>query len=128
MTGPRLDGFVQDAFNDIDGPRWTQKLYVAYRVGNYNWLATGTQATILILNLNVGAGVFDQSDLARRLSVEEFDKGNSLADKLGLPSSITVQNSTETRDRIRLRVKEDFALRGEPFIESSKEAHAAFPK
>ncbi len=124
----RLDGFIQNAFDGIDGPRWNQKLYVAYRIGNYNWLAIGTQATVLILDLNVRVGAFDQSDLAKRLGVEEFDKGHSLADKLGLPSSITVQNSTETRDRIRLRVKEDFALDGEPFFEFLKEAYAAFPK
>jgi hypothetical protein len=124
----QLDGFLRDAFDDIDGPRWNQKPYVAYRIGNYNWLVIGTQATVLILNLNVKAGAFDRSELAQRLGVEEFDKEHSLAHELGLPSSMAVENRTETRDRIRLRIKDDFDLQGEAFIEFLNDAHKAFPK
>jgi predicted transport protein len=82
----QLDGFLRDAFDDIDGPLWNQKLYVAYRIGNYNWLAIGTQATVLILSLNVKAGAFDRSELAQRLGVEEFDKEYSLADNSACPA------------------------------------------
>jgi len=59
---------------------------------------------------------------ARKLS------SGPLADKFGLPSSVAIANVTETRDRIRFRIKDDFNLDGEPFIEFLNSAHVAFPK
>jgi hypothetical protein len=122
-----LDGLIRDNC-EVEGPRWNQKFYVAYRVGNYNWLAIGTHSSTLILNFLVKASVFNQSDIAQRLSVEEFDKGDSLAEKLGLPSSVLVQNRNEATDRVILRIKEGFNLEGGAFIDFLKEAHEAFPK
>jgi hypothetical protein len=123
----QLDDLIRDNF-EVEGPRWNQKFYVAYRVGNYNWLAINTHSSTLILKFLVKAGVFNQSDIAGRLSVEEFDKGDSLAEKLGLPSSVLVQNRNEATDRVILRIKEGFNLESEAFIDFLKEAHKAFPR
>jgi len=122
-----LNDLIRDNF-EIDGPRWNQKLYVAYRVGNYNWLTVETHSTTLILRFLVAARALNQSDIANRLSVEEFDKEDSLANKLSLPSSVLIQNRNEATDRITLRIKEDFNLGGGPFLDFLKEAYKAFPK
>jgi len=123
----RLDDLIRDNL-EVDGPRWDQKFYVAYRVGNYNWLAISTHSSTLILNFLVKTGVFKQSDAAKRLSIEEFDKGGSLSEKLGLPSSVLVQKRNEATDLIILRIKDDFDLAGAAFVEFLREAHKAFPK
>lgn len=123
----KLDDLIRDNF-DVEGPRWNQKGYVAYRVGNNNWLAIDTHSSTLILNFLAKAGVFKQADLARRLGIKEFDKEDTLSEKLSLPSSILVQNRNEATDRIRLRMKEDFNLESEAFISFLKEAYKAYPK
>jgi len=121
----KLDDLVRDNF-EVEGPRWNQKFYVAYRVRSYNWLAIGTHSRTLSLDFLVKAGMFNQSDLARRLSVEEY-KGD-LAEKLGLPSSVVVQNRNEATDWVTLRIKEGFDLEGEAFADFLKEAYRAFPR
>jgi hypothetical protein len=123
----KLDDLIRDNF-EVEGPRWSQKSYVAYRVGNYNWLAINTHSSTLILEVLVKAGMFNQSDIAKRLSVEEFDKEDSLAEKLGLPSSVLIQNRNEATDRITLRIKEGFNLEGEAFTDFLKEVYKASPK
>jgi hypothetical protein len=122
-----LDELIRDHF-EVEGPRWNQKLYVAYRVGAYNWLYINTHSSTLKMNFLVKAGVFDQSKIAESLNVKGFDKDDSLSEKLGLPSSVLVQNRNEATDRITLRVKEDFNLEEEAFLVFLKEAYEAFPK
>ncbi len=123
----KLDDLIRDHLQ-VDGPRWNQKFYVAYRVRNFNWLAIDTRSTALRLRFLVGTGSFNQMDLAQHLSVEVFDKEDSLAEKLGLPSSVLIQNRNETTDRVILRVKEDFDLDSEAFLDFLKEAYEAFPR
>lgn len=123
----QLDELVRSNF-EVEGPRWNQKLYVAYRVGNYNWLAVRTRATVLRLDFLVAAGVLSQEEIAQRLSVQEFDKADSLAEKLGLPSSVVIEHRNESTDRIKLRIKEDFNLEDEAFLEFLEQAYQAFPK
>ncbi|MCP2519534.1 hypothetical protein NLC26_00295 [Candidatus Aminicenantes bacterium AC-708-M15] len=123
----KLDDLIRDNF-EVDGPRWNQKFYVAYRVGNYNWLAIKTFSSALRLEILVKANIFNQSELARRLNIQEFDKDESFAEKLGLPSSVMIQNRNEFTDRIILRIKEGFDLENKAFIDFLKEAYKAFPK
>jgi hypothetical protein len=105
----RLDDVIRDNL-DVDGPRWNQKFYVAYRVGNYIWLAVETHSMTLILDFLVKAGAFNQSDVAKGLGVEEFDRGDSFAERLGLPSSVFVESrneshgSRETQDQRRVQL------------------------
>jgi hypothetical protein len=122
-----LDDLILEHF-EVDGPRWSQKLYVAYRVRNYNWLTVRTRATVLRLDFLVKAGAFTEEGIAERLSVKVFDKSDSLAEKLELPSSVHIEHRNESSDRIKLRVKEDFDLRSEAFLEFLRDAYEAFPK
>ncbi len=123
----RLDDLVRDNF-EVDGPRWNQKFYVAYRVGNYNWLTIETRSTMLRLRLLIRAGAFQLQDIAQRLGIQEFDKEESMAEKLGLPSSVFIQRRNEATARIIIRLKEDFDLEPEAFLEFLQEAYDAFPK
>jgi hypothetical protein len=122
-----LDQVIQNEF-DIDGPRWSQKYYIAYPINNYNWLCIHTRATFLILDFLVKAGVFKTAELAKRLGVAEFDSDDSLTEKFAMQSSVIVKNRNPASDRIRLRAKEDFNFKSEAFLEFLKEAHKAFPK
>lgn len=92
-----------------------KKLYVSYRIGNFNWLSINTHSTTLILNFLVKANNFKQSELASDLNIEIFDKEESLSEKFGLPSSVLIQNRNEKSDRIILRLKEEFDLSNDNF-------------
>lgn len=122
-----LNDLIRDNF-EVDGPRWGQKFYVSYRVGNYNWLSVGTHVSTLNVHIVVRTGTLRQEEIAERLVVEIFDKEDSLAEKLGLPSSVLVENRTDDLDRILLRLKEDFDLNTETFIEFLHEAYKSFPR
>jgi hypothetical protein len=120
-----LNDLIREGFA-VDGPRWGQKGYVAYRVGNRNWLIVETQASLLRLKVLVDAGSFNVADLAQRLEVREFDKEESLSEKFGWPSSVFIGNRSEDTDRVVLRIKEDFDLESERFLEFLREAYEAF--
>lgn len=122
-----LDMILQDRL-EIDGLRWNQKHYVAYRVGNYNWLTITTTPSTLRLDFLVKAGAFKADEIAEKLGIVEFDKEESLSEKLGLPSSVFVKNRNENTDRVQLRVKEDFNLESQPFSAFLEDAYNAFPK
>jgi hypothetical protein len=122
-----LDQVLQEEFA-LEGPRWSQKHYVAYSVNNYNWLCIYTKPRSLILDFYVRAGVFKTEELSKRLGVEQFDTDESLTEKLGMPSSVIVKNRNSTKDRIRLRVKEDFDIKSDAFIEFIKKAYKELPK
>jgi len=122
-----LDQIIQDEF-DIDGPRWSQKGYVAYRVNNYNWLCVNTHPSCLVLAIRVKSGKFKTIGLAKKLGIEAFDTDVSMTEKLGLSSSVFVKNRNSTSDRIILRAKEDFEFASESFVAFLKEAHKTFPK
>jgi len=123
----RVDDLIRDNF-DVDGPRWNQKSYVAYRIGNYNWLCVEPRSTMIRLSFLLKAGAFQQQELAQRLGIQEFDKEDSLAEKLGLPSSVFIQHRSEATERVVIRLKEDFDLESEAFLGFLQEAYEAFPK
>ena len=123
----RLDDMIHDSY-EVDGPRWDQKYYVAYRVGSYNWLAVVTRPTALVLVFHVRSGVFDQARLAQDLGVQEFEGDSPLSERLGLPSSVQVKPRNEGTDRVMLRVKDDFSLDSKAFVTFLGDAYKAFPK
>ncbi len=122
-----LDDIIQDNF-EVDGPRWAQKLYIAYRRNNYNWLAVETRPNSLVLHILVTPGKFDKAEIAKNLQIEEFDEEGTFADKMGLRSSVTIKKSTEHTGWIMLRLKGDFDVQSEAFIDFLKQAYKAFPK
>ena len=123
----KLDKLLQDKF-ELDGPRWNQKYYIAYRVSNYNWLAVITTPSILRLHFLVKAGSFQSEQVAELLGVVKFDKEETLSEKLGLPSSVLIINRNENTDRLVLRIKNDFDLESESFAKFLHDAYKAFPK
>ncbi|GAB4358967.1 MAG: hypothetical protein Kow006_27770 [Gammaproteobacteria bacterium] len=123
----KLDKILQESF-ELDGPRWNQKYYVAYRVKNYNWLAVITRSSTLRLHFLIKAGSLKAEDIAKQLDIVKFDEEDSLSEKLNLPSSVVIKNINESTDRVILRVKEDFNLESESFLHFLKAAYKAFPK
>jgi hypothetical protein len=123
----KLDKILQGRF-DVDGPRWNQKYYVAYRVNNYNWIAVITTPSVLRLDFLVKAGSFNADDLAKKLGVATFDREESLAEKLNLPSSVLVKSRNDATDRVILRIKEAFDLESSAFAEFLDAAYKACPK
>jgi len=122
----QLDSMIQENF-EVDGPRWNQGGYVAYRIGSRNWLCIKTLASVLNIDFLVKINTFTQSNLAQRLGVVEFDKKSSLAEKFSLPTSVSVEHHNEKADWITLHLKEGFDLENEAFLEFLKEAYEAFP-
>ena len=123
----RLDDIIRNNL-EVDGPRWNQKFYVAYRVGNYNWLCISTRSTILGLDFSVRVGAFQPEDIAQRLGIAQFDKAESLSEKLALPSSVSVWNRNENTDVVTIRLKEDFDLSGVEFLRFLEDTYKAFTK
>lgn len=123
----RLAKIIQENF-DVEGPRWNQKHYVAYRISNYNWLAIATTPSILRLDFLVKAKSFDSDEIAKRINVAKFEKEESLSEKFALPSSVFIKNRNENTDRIYLRLKEDFNVESDEFLGFLKDAYKAFPK
>ncbi len=123
----KLDKILQEHF-DVDGPRWSQKYYVAYRVNNYNWLSVTTNPNILRLDFLVKASAINADTEANRLGVAKYDQEESLSEKLNLPSSIIVKSRNESTERVILRIKDDFDLESDAFMEFLAAAYKAFPK
>lgn len=120
-----LDEIIRENLS-VDGPRWGQKGYVAYRVGNRNRLLVETHASLLRLKILIDAESFDEAEVAQRLGVKVFDQDESLAEKLGWASSVLIENRSEDTDRVVLRIKEDFDLDSECFLDFLKEAFEAY--
>lgn len=93
---------------EVDGPRWNQKDYIAYKVGNYNWLTVYTGSLSLNLDFMVKAGAFKSEDLAKRLGLAEYDSAGSLSEKLGLGDSVSVVKRNQNIDKVTIRLKKEF--------------------
>lgn len=123
----KLDKTLQDNF-ELEGPRWNQKYYVAYRINNYNWLAVKTTPNILRLDFLVKTNSLNPDSISKRLDIVKFEQEDSLAEKLNLPSSVLVKHLNDATDRIVLRIKEGFDIESETFLQFLFEAYKAFPK
>jgi hypothetical protein len=122
-----LNEFLQAHFN-VDGPHWNQKYYVAYRLQSFNWICVHTQPKALVLDVYVRTRKFTINQVAKELGVAKFEKEESLSEKLGLPSSVSITNIRENLDRIRIRAKSDFDLASEGFKRFLEQAYSAFSK
>jgi hypothetical protein len=122
-----LDSLIQEHL-EVDGPNWKQKYYVAYRINNYNWLCVHTKPKFLLLDFYLKAKSFKTSEIAEKLNIVEFDKEETLSEKLSTPSSVFIKNIRENMDRVRIRVKEDFNLASGEFLQFLEKAYKAFPK
>ncbi|MEN4005997.1 MAG: endonuclease NucS [Methanobacterium sp.] len=122
----KINDIVTDNLQ-VDGPYWNQKSYVSYHMNNYIWLAIHTRPNMLILDfLFVKANNLEQFTLAKNLGIVEYS--GSLKDKLGLPSSVFVQKKDDSTDQIILRIKKDFNVESEAFMNFLNEVYEAFSK
>lgn len=121
----RLDEIIRENL-DAEGPNWNQKLYISYKVGNTNWPFILTHAGMLRLVVNVPKGSYKQNELAERLGVEEFNRDESLSDKFGLPSSILVASENDKKDRVVLRIKDDYDIEDKRLVEFLIEAYEKY--
>jgi len=121
------DDLIKEKF-EVNGPHWGQKSYVSYKIGNYLWLWINTQANMLRLNFAIKSKTFDEQDLAQRLGVAQFNSMQSLSEKMSLRNSVFVEESGESRDYIRLRIKDEFDMQSKPFLEFLNQAYNAFPR
>lgn len=122
-----LDQIIQDNL-DVDGPRWNQKYYVSYRINNTNWLSVVTMPKTIRLDFLVKKGAFKSDQIADLLKVKKFDKEETLSEKMNLPSSVLVKNRNDKTDRIFLRVKDDFNIETDEFLDFLNQACKAFFK
>lgn len=119
-----IDDLVRENV-EVDGPRWGQKWYVAYRIGTYNWLTIVTSSASLRLRFLVKAGAVKADDVAKHLGIQVFDQEESMSEKLALPSSVMVKNQNDASDAVIVRVKEDFDVSKPEFLEFVKSAYEA---
>lgn len=122
-----LDDLIRDNI-DVEGPYWKQKYYISYRIDNYNWLTIQTRPSVLTIHIYVKKGTIQQSDIAKQLHIQEFDRDEPLAEKLGLPSSILIRGRNESTDRIIIRMKEDFDLKRNRLVDFLISAFEFNPK
>lgn len=87
-----------------------------------------TRPNSLVLLILVAPGKFNKAELAKALEIEEFDEEGTIADKMGLPSSVNIRKLTESTERVILRLKGDFNVQSEAFIGFLNKAYNAFPK
>jgi hypothetical protein len=111
----QLDNLIRENII-VQGPSFDQKNYISYQSGNYNWLFVRTHANILVLQFSIKVNSMDKDQIAKQLSIEEFDADDTLSEKLNLPSSVNIKNRNETSDRILLRIKDDFDLTKPEFL------------
>ncbi len=122
-----LNNLIKDNF-EVEGPRWGQKGYVAYRIANYNsWFIRGRQTQIRF-SLIVQKDSFTGTELADRLGIAEYDVEEQLSDKLSLGNSVSIQERNEDTDKVIIRIKEDFDINSDEFLSFLKEAYDSIPK
>jgi hypothetical protein len=121
-----LDHLIKETLN-LEEPSWDQKYYIAYKVNNYNWFAIVTGPKSLLLQIKVKAGSFETKTLASELGIVEFDKDETLSEKLNLKSSLFISRRNEEIDTIRIRAKEDFNYASDAFAAFIKKAYLCAP-
>ena len=121
----RLTDLINETCEGVDGPYWNKKFYVSYRINNRIWLSITTLKTKLTLQVLTEPGTFSQTDLAQGLGVREVPVDSTLAEKLHLPSSVSIDAQNPW---VWLSIKEDFDLDSLQFRDFLKKAQAAFPK
>jgi hypothetical protein len=112
----------------MDEPVWNQKFYISYRVENVNWLNIETRRKSLILGFSVKAKAFQATQLAKTLGIEKYDAEETLSEKFSLPSHVQVKNRSDSKDKVKIHVKEDFKLGSKVFLEFLKAAYKARTK
>lgn len=123
----QLNNLISDNFGTVEGPIWNQKLYVSFREGNHNWLIIKTHKTALIPRFLVKKGDMSAEQVSNELGIEVFDRESPLSEKLQLESSVEVTTKGEY-DRIGIRVKKEFDLSSDQFLNFVKKCFQSYKK
>jgi hypothetical protein len=120
-----IDRLVRDTV-EVGEPSWGQKSYVSYSVRNFNWLYVGTHTRSLSLDFMVEEGTFTGAEVAERLGIEEFNPDATQGEKMGLSSSVVVLPRRAGKEKVTLRVKDDFNIDTEEFTSFLRDTYDAF--
>jgi len=71
---------------------------------------------VLRLNFAVKAKTFTEQELAERLGVAQYSDAKTFAEKMNLGNSVFDEESEESRDYIRLRIKDESAMQSKAFL------------
>ena len=83
----------------VDGPDWSQKYYVAWRVGGHNWMRVITRQSLLWLNLRTcSVSVYD---VARDLGGVVVERGEPARRADGSPIQVRSGNAWPLRIMLR---------------------------
>lgn len=124
----QLNSLINENFESVEGPVWSQKFYVSFKEGNRIWLATNTRKTALILNLMVKAGDINVEQVSKDLGIKVFDKKTSLSEKLQMESSVEIEPRGSEFDRLKIRIKEEFDVTSEQFLHFVTNCFKSFKK
>lgn len=116
-----------EAFRNVEGPYWNQKLYVSFKESGRIWIYINTHKNPLVLNVFVKKDEFNASDVAKLLGIKLFDRNSPLSEKLQMESSVEVINRGAL-DKIRIRIKNDFDIRSEKFEKFIKDCLSSFKR
>jgi len=123
----QLNSIIKENFENVEGPIWNQKFYVSFKEENHIWIYVQTHKTTLIANIYVKNGDMDVEEISKDLGVKIFDKKFSLSEKLQLESSVEIINKGEY-DRIRIRIKKEFDVSSDTFLEFLRDCYESFKK
>ncbi|MEA3475151.1 MAG: hypothetical protein U9R23_01710 [Candidatus Cloacimonadota bacterium] len=122
-----LISIINENFEGVEGPNWNQKFYVSFKEGNHIWISINTHKTTLVLNIFIKKGDMDVNQISGDLGLKIFDKESSLSEKLQLESSVEITNKGDY-DRVRIRIKREFDITDEKFLNKLEDCHVSFKK
>lgn len=120
----QLDVLVRGHFQ-IDGPYWHTKLYVAYWIDGWTWLAIDTAARHLKLCFLIKPRTFDTRQLAGCLGLAVYDQQAPRAEQRKLGSSVEIEHDTSNVDRVWIRAKPGYDFRNQAFLDFVRQAYDA---
>jgi len=123
----RFNNTINENFGSVEGPNWNQKFYVSFKKGNHAWVFINTHKTTLVSDIFIKKGDMSANKIAEDLGIKIFDKQSSLSEKLQLESSVGITNKGDY-DRVRIRIKKEFDISSDKFLEFLKDSYVSFMK
>lgn len=123
----QFNGTINDNFEDVEGPNWNQKFYVSFKEGGHIWIYINTHKTTLVSSIYIKKGDIDAKKISDDLGIKLFDKKSSLSEKLQLESSVEITNKGDY-DRVRIRIKKEFDISSDKFLDSLNDCYVSFKK
>jgi len=121
----QFNNLINENFETVEGPNWNQKFYVSFKEGNHIWIYVNTHKTTLVFNFLIKKGDMNVNKISEDLGIKIFDRGSSLSEKLQLESSVEITNKGEY-DRIRMRIKKEFNISSDKFLNFVKNCFNSF--